>query len=192
MFFGVLITGLPFSLAVGALFYLPLFLWHKKEHWPALRHLAAYALTCFGILVIYATLLIGGVNFMPPYYFLNLLPFEWLRHPYEMGVERMASQLTLNILMFVPFGILLPTVFQRFRRFWKTTLGALCITVAIETLQYFTGRSADIDDVIMNVLGAMAGYGIFAILNRFLKKKVWWNQMLGIAPVGESDTMEIF
>ena len=98
MFLGVLITGIPFSLVLGALLYFPFFLWKRKLHLSALRHLTVYALICFSILVFDATLLIGGINFMPPYYFLNLAPFEWLRHPYEMGMERMASQLVLNIL----------------------------------------------------------------------------------------------
>lgn len=179
MYVGLLIVGIPFSLIVGAVLYLPLYLWRRKAHWPALRHLAVYALVCFTVLVIDATLLIGGVHFMPNDYFLNLMPFEWIRHPYEMGMERMARQLVLNVLMFVPFGVLLPVVFQRLRSFWKTALCALVITVCVETLQYFTGRSADIDDVIMNVLGGMAGYAGFFFLNRLLQKHRWWNRLLG-------------
>ena len=179
MFLGVLITGIPLSLVLGALLYFPFFLWMKKLQLSALRHLTVYALIFFTILVFDATLLIGGINFMPPYYFLNLAPFEWLRHPYEMGMERMASQLVLNILMFVPFGLLLPMVFPRLRACWKTLLAALGITVLIEVLQYFTGRSADIDDVIMNVLGAVMGYGLFALLNKALQSRKWWQNMLG-------------
>ena len=94
-------------------------------------------------------------------------------------MERMASQLVLNILMFVPFGLLLPMVFPRLRACWKTLLAALGITVLIEVLQYFTGRSADIDDVIMNVLGAVMGYGLFALLNKALQSRKWWQNMLG-------------
>lgn len=179
MFLGVLITGIPFSLVLGALLYLPIFLWKRKLHRSALRHLTVYALICFSILVFDATLLIGGINFMPSYSFLNLVPFEWIRHPYEMGMERMASQLVLNILMFVPFGLLLPMVFPRLRACWKTLLAALGITVLIEVLQYFTGRSADIDDVIMNVLGAVVGYGLFALLNKVLQSRSRWRTMLG-------------
>ena len=140
MFLGVLITGIPFIVGIGRLLYFP-FLPVGRENsiLSALRHLTVYALICFTILVFDATLLIGGINFMPPYYFLNLAPFEWLRHPYEMGMERMASQLVLNILMFVPFGLLLPMVF-RVCALLETLLAALGITVLIEVLQYFTGR----------------------------------------------------
>ena len=70
-------------------------------------------------------------------------------------------------------------VFPRLRACWKTLLAALGITALIEVLQYFTGRSADIDDVIMNVLGAVMGYGLFALLNKALQSRKWWQNMLG-------------
>lgn len=98
--------------------------------------------------------------------------------PYEMGMERMPASCA-EYLMFVPFGLLLPMVFPRLRACWKTLLAALGITVLIEVLQYFTGRSADIDDVIMNVLGAVMGYGLFALLNKALQSRKWWQNMLG-------------
>lgn len=181
MFLGVLMVGVPFSLLLGGFLYLPYYLWHRKERRPLWRHLTVYAWLCFTILVLDATLLIGGIDFAPTYHFLNLAPFEWIRHPYEMGIRDMVSQLVLNVFMFIPFGVLLPMVFQRLRALWKTVLGAFGITVMIETLQYFTGRSADIDDVIMNVLGGVLGYGVFVLLNHCLSEKRWWHAMLGMA-----------
>ena len=47
-----------------------------------------------------------------------------------------------------------------------------------ETLQYFLGRSADIDDVIMNTLGGVIGYGAFRLANRAFRGQAWWKQML--------------
>ena len=64
----------------------------------------------------------------------------------------MVSQLVLNVFMFILWGVC-PWYSKGFAPLWKTVLGAFGITVMIETLQYFTGRSADIDDVTMNVLG---------------------------------------
>ena len=46
--------------------------------------------------------------------------------------------------------------------------------LAIETLQYFTGRSADIDDVLLNLLGGMLGYGLFALLRVRLSDRPWF------------------
>ena len=43
-------------------------------------------------------------------------------------------------------------------------------TIGIETIQYFMGRSTDIDDVIMNFIGGVLGYFIFKICYKIFKK----------------------
>ena len=45
-----------------------------------------------------------------------------------------------------------------------------------ETVQYFTGRAADIDDVILNMLGAVIALILFDLILRKLKKNVKSNQ----------------
>ena len=78
-----------------------------------------------------------------------------------------------NILLFVPFGILYPlavsatdreTDFRR-KTGWEkfTVLWGFLISVGIETVQLITERgSCPLDDVVMNTLGALVGYAIFA------------------------------
>ena len=96
-----------------------------------------------------------------------------------MGPRKMAEQLLMNVGMFVPNGLLLPLVFPCLRRFPKTALVVLATTVSVETFQFFIGRSADIDDVIMSLAGGLLGYAIFALLNRCLSKRPRWRRMLG-------------
>lgn len=58
----------------------------------------------------------------------------------------------------------------------------LCISlliVLIETLQYFIGRSCDVDDLIMNTAGGLIGWGLFAGASRLWKHKLWWQNALG-------------
>lgn len=66
----------------------------------------------------------------------------------------------LNVLMFVPFGLLLPEILNRsFARFFTIFFIAFGTSVAIEVLQYvFKAGRTEIDDVIFNVLGAIVGY----------------------------------
>jgi len=144
-------------------------------------HLPRYALVGCVLSLLYLTVLWywPDISFQPEYYFLNLRPFVWVTECYTMGLRRMLQQLAMNIVMFVPYGLLLPTVFQRLRTWWKTGLTALASTVLIETTQYFIGRSADIDDVIMNLTGGLLGYGLFFLLNRALNKSGRWQSMLG-------------
>ena len=123
------------------------------------------------LMIAYATIFWYGMPKIAEHRFLNLVPFAWIWKPYEMGLQSTLEQLLINVVMFLPLGVLLPIVFPRLRGFFKTALVCLCCTLAIETVQYFTGRSADIDDVLCNLLGGMAGYPVFLFIrtNRTLK-----------------------
>jgi len=66
-----------------------------------------------------------------------------------------------NFLLFVPLGILLPLVGRRLR-FWNALRIAIALSVSIEILQYVSrtwgvNRTADVNDVILNVAGACVG-----------------------------------
>jgi len=63
--------------------------------------------------------------------------------------------------MFVPFGILLPLLSDKFKRLWKTVGIGFTASILIEIAQFITGRGqASTDDVITNTLGALIGYGL--------------------------------
>ena len=83
-----------------------------------------------------------------------------------------------NIFMFVPYGILLPMVFQKLRKWWKTAVIIFVSTFLIEFVQYFIGRSCDIDDIIMNFIGGCIGYGLYLLLNTLCKEKIWYKNMV--------------
>ena len=64
----------------------------------------------------------------------------------------------LNILLFVPFGYLLPMLLPHFR-WWQVILIGIISSFCIELLQFLTRLGyADIDDLINNTLGAAIGW----------------------------------
>ncbi len=69
-----------------------------------------------------------------------------------------------NVIWFIPFGILVPALFRSKRKLYKTVIVAIITSFSIESVQYIlcTGVS-DIDDVILNGIGAGIGYIIFKI-----------------------------
>ena len=68
-----------------------------------------------------------------------------------------------NILLFIPFSIILITVFKMNRVNWIVLIAFLS-SICIETLQYiFQVGFADIDDVILNLVGAITGCFIYKI-----------------------------
>ena len=75
-----------------------------------------------------------------------------------------------NVLLFAPLGFFLPWCFPRLRRYWKTALTVLCIMTVLELFQLFTLRGyADVDDLILNSIGAAIGYGLFRLLQKPLR-----------------------
>ena len=84
---------------------------------------------------------------------ISLIPFSdetgWL------GVQRV-----LNAVMFAPFGFLLPVLWCKCRKWKVTVLAGFLLSLTIEILQMFCFRATDVDDLLMNTLGA--GFGFFA------------------------------
>ncbi len=102
----------------------------------------------------------------------NLVPFETIRlfwrllQSGSLGLRNHALiNLVGNVVMFIPLGFLLPTVSPRQRKLWRTLLATAMIIVLVEMLQLFSLRgSCDVDDLILNVLGACLGYILYKIL----------------------------
>lgn len=101
----------------------------------------------------------------------NFYPFISIFNIYEMGLMNMVKQIALNIGLFIPLGFLLPSLFRVFHSVVNTLLVTLITTISIEVIQYFIGRSADIDDVIMNFFGGIIGYILYIIFMKLICKK---------------------
>ena len=68
-----------------------------------------------------------------------------------------------NIGIFSPVGFFTALLWRK-PRWWKSLLTGLGSSVTIEFIQFFIGRSTDIDDVILNTTGALAGFWVFCLL----------------------------
>ena len=89
--------------------------------------------------------------------------FRWLFDPEKFWLFRHALvNLGGNTVLFLPLGIFLPRLIPALDRFWKVLLAAAGIITAIEITQVLTllGR-CDIDDLILNLAGTAAGYGVY-------------------------------
>ena len=73
-----------------------------------------------------------------------------------------------NFVLFIPLGILIPLIWRRLR-FRSGMLIATGVSISIELLQYLSRalgsqRTADVNDVILNVLGASLGLALVTVL----------------------------
>lgn len=75
-----------------------------------------------------------------------------------------------NIVVFIPFGFLLPMVLKRGRNFFVMLLNAFLFVTGIEVFQLFSAFGAfDVDDILLNCLGAVTGYLGFLVLERWME-----------------------
>lgn len=113
----------------------------------------------------------------------NLAFFSSYQEAWNSFSVREWQNLYLNILMFVPFGILLPLWHVRFRKARWTIGMAAIFTLFIETFQLLTGFGIfELDDLFNNLLGAIIGYGvIMAILT--IKGKGIKRSLLYLSPL---------
>ena len=75
-----------------------------------------------------------------------------------------------NIGVFVPMGLLLPFILQK-SLFLRILCFSFITSMFIEIMQYITSSGfTDIDDVILNTIGSITGYGIYLIIKSFLYK----------------------
>lgn len=75
-----------------------------------------------------------------------------------------------NILLFFPFGFLLPMVWTK-KTYDKYICTGIITTVVLELIQPIMGRSFDVDDLITNAVGVLMGYFLYIICNYIYKGK---------------------
>lgn len=81
---------------------------------------------------------------------LNLIPFLGMAEDFHNSI--------LNILLFVPLGIFLPVLCEKFRRIQSAMVFGFGMSLIIEILQIFTFRATDVNDLITNSLGTLVGF----------------------------------
>ncbi|NGZ75663.1 VanZ family protein [Saccharibacillus alkalitolerans] len=93
----------------------------------------------------------------------NAEPFETIRlFTRSAGWDNLRApliNLAGNVAVFVPFGILFPILFRKCRNYFGFILRFLLLILLLELAQGFSGAGvADVDDLILNGIGATIGY----------------------------------
>lgn len=105
----------------------------------------------------------------------NLMPldtvsrFLWaLQNAGQPGIRTHAFiNLVGNVVMFVPAGVLLPSLWRKLRVFWPFLLSAALTILGVELVQLVTllGK-LDVDDFLLNLIGVLAGWCLWRILTK--------------------------
>jgi glycopeptide antibiotics resistance protein len=154
----------------------------KPQPAPRERHVLAFpfrllAMLCaFGFMVAFAVVLARLTLEPSPasvaLTHTNLHPGRSLKAYLDQPALRDAvKQIGGNVLLGVPFGILVPVVAPGARGLLRVLLLTAVVMLLVEFAQgaLVTGRAFDIDDVILNTTGALIGY---VLLGRRLSRAV--------------------
>ena len=96
---------------------------------------------------------------------INLLPFVYITD-YE-ALWEMKVNIIGNTAMFIPIGIIWPAVYRELNTHKKVIAAGVGFSLFIEILQLpFYDRVTDIDDLILNSLGFLMGYGIYLLAKK--------------------------
>lgn len=118
-----------------------------------------YILLLFGMLTATDTNVTHGMN---------LKPFNEITR-YKFGSYNFNINVFGNIIIFIPFGIFTAQYIKSKKTFPVFFISAFVSTM-VEAVQLKIGRSFDIDDIILNVLGSLIGYLIYIGLNSIRNK----------------------
>ena len=147
------------------------------------------------ILLIYLTLLddlfyrgnkvlIFDQKFLDYYlkYYVNLHPFKMISDFIKaylngnLSLKYLLTNIIGNLVMFIPFAFFLPRLFKKQKKFWIFFISVSLIIISIELLQLITfSGTCDIDDYILNIVGASIGFIIFnnKYVYKFIDKIVY-------------------
>ena len=96
---------------------------------------------------------------------MNLIPFKTIAgyskaiFDGSMNLDIPVINLLGNLLMCFPWGIYLPLLCEKMKHWKKYLVVTIVFLLGIELVQFFTRRgSFDIDDLILNLAGAMLGF----------------------------------
>lgn len=130
------------------------------------------------LFVLYVLLLIYFLFFSEEYgrvaaeereYRYNLIPFIEIRRFWiyreQLGVFAVVTNLLGNVIGFIPYGFILPVIARKCRSGFFIILSGFGISLLVETIQLITKVGCfDVDDLILNTLGAALGYPGFCRL----------------------------
>ena len=92
---------------------------------------------------------------------INLIPFR----------DGISLSMILNVEMFMPLGFLLPLLWKEYQSLVRTAIIGFCFSCGIEFCQLFNRRVSDVDDLLMNTLGAILGWLIWIVSSRITHLK---------------------
>lgn len=119
--------------------------------------------------LLYSLLLFYVVTFQDVNYGTNnFIPFHEIFR-YEFGSVYFLHNVLGNIILFVPFGYFVSHIMAS-KKPYAMFIIAIITSVVIEFTQLKIGRTFDVDDIILNLIGAILGYIVYLFIDLLERK----------------------
>ncbi len=142
----------------------------KNRPFPWKKAILTMLLAGWAVLLLYVTVFQG--SFGGGARWLNLQPFLMLREALNRFTPQTWLNLLINLLPFVPLGILLPLLFPKTEKWYGILAAGLGTALAMELLQYVTAEGiCDIDDLILDTMGTMLGWSFLMLVLSLKRRK---------------------
>lgn len=130
--------------------------------------------------IIYIMCLFYVVTFQDVNTSSNFIPFNEMFR-YQFGSPLFFKNVIGNMIMFLPYGFFI-TYYLKLNKVLYVGVLSVITSLTIELIQLNIGRIFDIDDIILNILGGMAGYYVYVLVTslkifipKFLQKNFVYN-----------------
>lgn len=158
------------EIMAAAIFIVPIWCMYNKLCFHSWKRTIAYMVFGFYLTAVLALVGFPDIISLKINFTVNIIPF--------IDMVSDFSNACLNILLFVPFGFLLPILWENFRNVKRVAFMGLITTFFIEISQIFTFRTTDINDIITNTVGTMIGYYIARRITGSFTKRVLLNSKM--------------
>ena len=117
-----------------------------------------------------------GRNIHSENYRYNLVLFKeikrYLYNVETIGIWSVIINLLGNVIFFIPFGIILPITSRKFTKLYRVIFLMFGFSLFVELMQLiFKIGAFDVDDILLNVIGAFIGYMIYYFGKRKIKPR---------------------
>ena len=155
------------EIMAAAIFIIPIWSIYNKFFFHSWKRTIIYIIFCFYFIAILVLVGFPSITSLRIDFTVNVIPFVDMVSDFVNAC--------VNILLFVPLGFFLPTLWGKFRNIKGAALMGLIISFVIEISQILTFRTTDVNDIITNTVGTIIGYFIARCMTSNFTKRILSN-----------------
>ncbi len=165
----IFVNRIILSVIAFAVFCIITVMLYKRRRFDRAQCVAAILLSLYIVVLLYFTV-IGRYSHKEYDYQIHI--FYSYRFLLEQFDSQSIRQFVINLVMLVPVGFLLSTIIKMKDKYAIVLVLCLLFTLFIESMQLLTKcGSFEVDDIISNMIGAVIGILIYALIHWITHQK---------------------